>query len=335
MRRETVVDVDRNSALHRERERIRGGENRPVRAFEDGEADIDAGVVAARAIERVERLPHVGALGCRKRGGGQSIEIKLDLKKVPTIEASESRLREVFTNLILNSVDAMPQGGTITVTTDCDDKWVIVKVIDTGKGMSDEICQRCFEPFFSTKGRNGTGLGLSMAYGIVQKWGGTIAAESELGKGTIMTICLPAEKFPPAKKNEITVDSDVVAAMRILVADDNSPSREIVTRHLRADGHTVDTAADGPQILKLCNEKKFDLILLDRVLGIVDGLKVAATISKEHPEIRIILLTGYNDPTEDSSHQPEGIDFVLEKPVTQSDLRWAIGNVVRKRPVST
>ena len=220
------------------------------------------------------------------QAGGQSIEIKLDLKKVPTIKASESLLREVFTNLILNSVDAMPKGGTITITTDVENRWVVARISDTGKGMSEEVCQRCFEPFFSTKGKNGTGLGLSMAYGIIQKWGGTITAESELDKGTIMTIRLPAEEAP-LKKDELTTNSDVVPHLKILVADGDSPSRDIVTRHLRADGHTLDTAADGEETLKLCHEKQFDLILLDRVLASGDGLTIAATLSKrakEHPD---------------------------------------------------
>ena len=268
------------------------------------------------------------------QAGGQSIEIKLDLKKVPTVRASESLLREVFTNLILNSVDAMPKGGVIAITTDVENDWVVAKVLDTGKGMSEETCQRCFEPFFSTKGKNGTGLGLAMAYSIIQKWCGTITAESEPDKGTTMTVRLPAEEAPPVKKDELAINSGILPHMNILVTDDNSPSRDIITRHLRADGHTVDTAADGAEALKLCREKDFDLILLDRILASVNGATIAEMLSKEHKGIRIILLTGYNDPGEDGSNLPEGVDFRLEKPVTQSDLRWAIGNVIKKRPIS-
>jgi signal transduction histidine kinase/ActR/RegA family two-component response regulator len=268
------------------------------------------------------------------QAGGQSIEIKLDLKRIPTVRASESRLREIFTNLILNSVDAMPRGGTITITTDIDGDHVVAKVSDTGKGMNEEVCQRCFEPFFSTKGKNGTGLGLSMAYGIIQKWGGTITAESEINKGTTITIHLPAENIPPVRSNEVTYETDTIAPLTILVADDNPPSRDIVSRHLRANGHTVDTATNGRETVAMCLAKKYDLLVLDRVLADMDGLTIAATMSHEHPEFRIILLTGYNDPSEDTSHLPEGVDFLLEKPVTQSDLRWAIGNVLRKKPLA-
>jgi signal transduction histidine kinase/ActR/RegA family two-component response regulator len=264
--------------------------------------------------------------------GGQSIEIKLDLKRIPTVRASESRLREVLTNLILNSVDAMPRGGTITITTDIEGDHVVVKVSDTGKGMNEEICQRCFEPFFSTKGKNGTGLGLSMAYGIIQKWGGTIIAESEINKGTTIIIHLPAENIPPVRNREVATDPDAVAPLIILVADDNPPSRDIVSRHLRANGHAVDTATNGHETVAMCLAKKYDLLVLDRVLADMDGLTIAATMSHEHPEFRIILLTGYNDPSEDTSRLPDGVDFLLEKPVTQSDLRWAIGNVLRKKP---
>jgi signal transduction histidine kinase len=312
---------DAKSVVHRLREFYRPDEDTMAES-------IDVNPV----VEQVVLLTHPKWRE-QTQAGGQSIEIKLDLKKVPTIKASESRLREVFTNLILNSVDAMPNGGTITITTDTESTWVVAKISDTGKGMTEEVCQRCFEPFFSTKGKNGTGLGLSMSYGIIQKWGGTITAESEPGKGTTMTIRLPAEDAPPTRKNELAAGSSVVPPLKILVADDDSPSRDIVTRHLRADGHAVDTAAGGEETLKRCHEGKFDLILLDRVLMSIDGLTIAASLSRERPAMRVILLTGYNDPNEDGAHLPEGVDYLLEKPVTQSDLRWAIGNVIKKKPI--
>ena len=114
---------------------------------------------------------------------GATIVIDTDLRDVPAIRGSESDLREVLMNLLFNSVDAMPQGGTIMVVTRAEADFIIVEVRDTGGGMTEEVRQRCFEPFFTTKGERGTGLGMAIVYGIVQRHGGSIGIESEAGEG--------------------------------------------------------------------------------------------------------------------------------------------------------
>jgi signal transduction histidine kinase len=124
-------------------------------------------------------------------GAGSQIRVALDLHQVSVIQGDAARLRDAIINLIFNAVDAMPNGGTLTLRTHAKGEFILVEVSDTGTGMSDEVRRSCFEPFFTTKGRNGTGLGLAMVFGIAQHHSGTIDIATELGKGTTFTLRLP------------------------------------------------------------------------------------------------------------------------------------------------
>ena len=130
---------------------------------------------------------------------GRKITVEISMPNMPSVMADESQLREVLINLIINAVDAMPSGGTIKIQGEQDGSFAIIKVIDSGEGMTDEVRQRCLEAFFSTKGKKGTGMGLAMADGIILRHGGTLDIESERGKGTTFLIRLPVEQ-PPAGK---------------------------------------------------------------------------------------------------------------------------------------
>ena len=128
---------------------------------------------------------------------GVSVDVRTDLQEVPPIAGNAAELREALTNLIFNAVDAMPRGGTITIRTYRDDGYVVLEIGDTGTGMTEEVRRRCLEPFFTTKGEHGTGLGLSMVYGILQRHQGTIDIETEVGKGTTFIIRLPVQTAQP------------------------------------------------------------------------------------------------------------------------------------------
>jgi signal transduction histidine kinase len=179
---------DAKNIVNRLREFYRPDENAPMDS-------VDINSVVEQAIQLTKPKWQ-----SQSHENGKLIEIKTVLKSTPHVKAAESQLREMLTNVILNSVEAMPDGGAITIDTDVKDKWIVLRVTDTGKGMSEEACQRCFEPFFSTKGTNGAGMGLSIAYGVVHKYKGAIKAESRLGKGTTMTIWLPIGRsaVPPS-----------------------------------------------------------------------------------------------------------------------------------------
>lgn len=259
---------------------------------------------------------------------GFTIETRMELSEVPPVLGSKSQLREVLANILLNSLDAMPEGGRLTIRTSMEEAWVVIRVIDTGRGMTSEICQRCFEPFFSTKGKNGTGLGLSIAYGIVQKYKGRIFAESAPGKGTTLTIKLPAVE-PVVKETPGAPEAEAaVPPQDILVADENALSREIVARHLVADGHHVTMAGDAMEAIAKCRETPVSVVLLCRVMAKMSGLQLASNLKKEFPGIRVLLFTGYNDPNEDVSAM-EGVDAFLEKPATRKELRHALARTLQ------
>jgi signal transduction histidine kinase len=127
---------------------------------------------------------------------GSEIRVEVDFREIPPILGDAGRLRDAITNLIFNAVDAMPEGGTLTVGTRPEGDFVLLEVSDTGTGMTEEVRRSCFEPFFTTTGQNGTGLGLAMVHGITQHHSGTIAIASKLGKGTTFTLRLPASPVP-------------------------------------------------------------------------------------------------------------------------------------------
>ncbi len=139
--------------------------------------------------------------GTQPQSSGAAIGVKEELGEVPMVEGNEAELGEVLMNLIFNSVDAMPQGGVITIRTAPQDEKVRLQVSDTGIGMTEEVRQRCFEPFFTTKGQRGTGLGLAVGYGIIRRHNGTIDIDSEPGKGTTVTIRLPVAQIAEKAEN--------------------------------------------------------------------------------------------------------------------------------------
>ncbi|MEO5738438.1 MAG: HAMP domain-containing sensor histidine kinase, partial [Variovorax sp.] len=172
------------------------------------------------------------------QAAGVNIEVALDLDPVPPIAGEESALREVLTNLVFNAVDAMPAGGTLTLRTRHHVNTAVIEVADTGTGMTEEVRQRCLEPFFSTKGEHGTGLGLSMVFGIVQRHSGSLDLRSEPGKGTTFSIKLPL-------MDAIVGDTAVIEtpkaqrSLRMLVVNDEAPVRDTLSAVLMIDGHDV------------------------------------------------------------------------------------------------
>ncbi|MBI1922614.1 PAS domain S-box protein [Candidatus Poribacteria bacterium] len=188
--------------------------------------------------------------------------IEKDLPPVPLVAGIEAELREMLTNLIFNAVDAMPDGGTISFRTRSDDGNVLLEVSDTGTGMTEEVRRRCLEPFFTTKGEYGTGIGLAMVYGIIQRHSGTIAVESQLGVGTTFRICLPVPGSQRAASSEQMAEA-ASGPLHVLVVDDELLVREIITDYLTRDGHTVETAANGAEALEKYHPGRFDLIVTD------------------------------------------------------------------------
>ena len=260
------------------------------------------------------------------QAAGVNIEIALDLEPVPPIAGEESALREVLTNLVFNAVDAMPAGGTLTLRTRREGDAGIIEIADTGTGMTEEVRQRCLEPFFSTKGEHGTGLGLSMVFGIVQRHSGSLDLRSEPGQGTTFRIRLPLMEASASQTAEKTT-SRPPRALRILVVDDEAPVRDTLSAILFADGHEVALATDGADGLKRFGAGQFDLVITDKAMPGMNGDQMAAAIKSVAPETPIILLTGFG-LFYNQEDFPD-IDVLASKPVRIPALREAIATATR------
>jgi signal transduction histidine kinase len=259
---------------------------------------------------------------------GAQIEVQTNMGEIPPVAGNAAELREVLANLIFNAADAMPRGGRIVIRTNRHEECVRIAVTDTGIGMSESERERCLEPFFTTKGERGTGLGLSVVYGIVQRHGGTIEIESKKGRGTTFCIDLPATA-PIATETPETVEK-LEKTLRILVADDQEIICELLAEYLQSDGHETVCAFDGLKALEQFREGGFDLVITDQSMPGMNGEQLAAAIAELSPEIPIILLTGFGQEMRATDNHPENIDLVLGKPVTGVDLRRAIQEVITK-----
>ncbi|HEX4648792.1 MAG TPA: CHASE3 domain-containing protein [Steroidobacteraceae bacterium] len=267
---------------------------------------------------------------------GVVIELKSDLASdMPPILGAESEIRDALTNLVLNAVDAMPNGGTLTLRTRVREASrdrsraaaAFIEVGDTGVGMTEAVRNRCLEPFFTTKGERGTGLGLAMVYGMVQRHSADLDIESEVGRGTTVRLY-----FPPASLQEARQPTAPVRAprpLRVLLVDDDPMLLRSLSDVLAADGHAV-TTADGGQsgINEFFGARKrgepFEAVITDLGMPNVDGRTVAAAIKPTAPDTPVILLTGWGQRLQSEGELPEHVDRVLSKPPRMMELRAAL-----------
>ena len=264
----------------------------------------------------------------KAQAAGVNIEVKTDCGEVPNVLGSAPELRETLTNLIFNAVDAMPKGGTISIRTRVLPDQVRVDVTDTGSGMSPIEKARCLEPFFSTKGDAGTGLGLSVVYGIIQRHEGVIEIESEQGAGTTFSLLLPITSVVQPV-DVAAAESRVQRPLRILVADDQEMICELISEHLIADGHKTFCAFDGNDALKQLMVEPVDLVITDQSMPGLSGEQVGRAVKQLYPGTPVILLTGFGQELKDSGELPEGVDMIVAKPVSAANLRRAIFDVVK------
>lgn len=258
----------------------------------------------------------------RSLAEGVQIDIRMELEDTPRICGNAPELREILTNLIFNAVDAMPSGGIIRVSSRRLDDRVLIAVADSGVGMCEETRHRCIEPFFTTKGDQGTGLGLALVYGIVQRHGGLMDVKSTLNAGTTFTLSFPIadvadDELPPPVER-------IGRPLRILVVDDQEIICELISEHLRSDGHTVGATSHCRAALDLLDQETFDLVITDQSMPEMNGSQFASVLKKKWAELPVILLTGFGEEMQAMGQQPEGIDLVLGKPVTAADLRRAV-----------
>lgn len=244
---------------------------------------------------------------------GLEYDVKLDAQKDQRTYGSASELREVFVNLIVNAVDAMPKGGKLCVCCQREDDRLKLRFCDNGIGMPDDVRQKIFEPFFSTKGAHGTGLGLSVSYSIIERHGGSISVTSEPGQGTIFMIDLPAAVAEESVEEIETITSDV-APLRILVVDDELPVRETLAEMLTAVRHKVELAGSGQEALQKMRQHPFDFVFTDLAMPEMDGWETARSIRKHWPDVKIVLVTGYGPNTTPPTGEEHLVDAIIGKP---------------------
>lgn len=295
------------------------------RAADSGElqeVDLNAIVESAVALTRPKWREQMAAQGA-------NVEVIADLGRVPPLRASEGQLREAVTNLILNAVEALPQGGEIVIRTAQDGPHTVLSVSDNGEGMTGEARRRCFEPFFTTKGARGLGLGLPMVHGAVQRLQGEVDIVSGVGTGTTVTLTFAgadesAEHRPPPAGAETASP----APARILVIDDERSSRNVLAYLLEADRHTVEFAETGQAGIRMFRDGRFDLVITDRAMRDQSGDQVAREIRAMNGRVPVMMLTGFGDIMEAESETPEGVSVVVGKPITRHKLRSALASVL-------
>lgn len=309
--------MDASNAVRRLREFYRmRGEN------EGGRADLNKQVTTALILTKPKWQTEMAVKGIH-------IKARTDFKMLTPVATKPSEIREVLINLILNAVDAMPEGGNLTLKTYEEQSRAVLEIIDTGTGMSEETQRRCFEPFYSTKGDAGTGLGLAMVYGFARSHNGTTEIDSEENKGTTIRIRLPfAHDLMPVARDAAERHSRLDQKLAVLVIDDEWSARKVVSKHLTLAGHTAETASSGLTGIDTFRVGNFDAVITDRAMADMSGDQVAVAIKKIDASMPIILLTGFGDILKEEATCPPGIDLILSKPVTQEEVLNALATVM-------
>ena len=258
---------------------------------------------------------------------GRHINVTSSLGELPLAGANKYQIREVLTNVLMNAVQAIPGDGAISFSGESDGEKVCIHVTDTGCGMPTEVKNMCFEPFFTTKGEQGTGLGLAVCHGIIERHKGEMRIESEVGRGTTVTIELPAAG-EPEPETAPEVPPEPASSLRVLTIDDEEWSRMLLMRFLNAEGHSVEAAQRGAEGLAKLGCGRFDLVITDRAMPEMSGDEVARKVKVLFPKMPVVLLTGFGDLMNDKGERPDGVDLVIGKPVTRLELRGALADVM-------
>ena len=293
------------------------------RAESDLDGPVDLGACIQDAVALTRPRWQDAALG-----SGIEIRVAIDAAHAPVVRGDAAAIREMLTNLVLNAVEAMPRGGTITLRAHTVATEAVIEVHDTGVGMSDDVRQRCLEPFFSTKGRRGTGLGLALVHATVERHGGSLRVESEPDRGSRFIVRLP---IAPRASADGGAGDAALRPLHVLVVEDDPLARMSVIAQLSSQGHTVDSATNGVEGLAKFSAGRFDLVVTDRAMPGMGGDDLAASIASSAPGTPVIMLTGFGDLMAARGERPAGVGAVVSKPVTLDTLAQAIRVVTARR----
>ena len=260
---------------------------------------------------------------------GSRIEVAVETGTVGAAAGEPAPLREVLMNLLLNAADSITQAGKVTLRTWTRDDRVYCSVSDTGSGMPEEVRRRALEPFFTTKGPKATGLGLSVAYGTVQRYGGTLTVESTEGQGTSVEVSLPtASATASFAKTSTGARNEPVVPLRILVIDDELQVRATLAEMLEEQGHSVTQAPGGREGLSYLgsNPELVDVVISDLGMPDMNGWDVATGIQGRWPQLPVGLITGWGE-TEITREERSRVNFVITKPFDKAVLRATMADI--------
>jgi signal transduction histidine kinase/CheY-like chemotaxis protein len=284
----------------------------------------------------------------KDRAEAANIQISLDLqiRCQSKIMGDESELREVLVNMVFNAVDAMPEGGRLTLSAEDVDESVVISVADTGSGMGSDVRSRIFDPFFTTKGKAGMGLGLAVSFGIIRRHEGTIEVDSEPGQGTRFRITLPASKMDKdslttgpdhqttaIELSKIPVDLSKTNQPSILVVDDEDCVRELLRELLEAEGCRVYLAEGGREALALYEARKFDCVFTDVGMPGMSGWELAHAIRQRSQTIPIAVITGWGEAVGSNEQKEAAVDWVITKPFSDRRISELVEEINRQRDV--
>jgi signal transduction histidine kinase/CheY-like chemotaxis protein len=304
---------------------------------EAGELEpVDIGQVIEGVVEltrpRWKDIPN-------KRG----IDVRLEMEVAPRLApilGSRTEVREALINLVFNAVDALPEGGTITIRAKKhgkgkEERRLAVEVTDTGVGMEEEQRRRCLDPFYSTKGAEGSGLGLAVVYGTMQRHNGEIQIDSSPGGGTTVRLLFPLPHRPPGKMAREAEQSVELPALKILCVDDNPSVREALEEMLRQHGHVVESFGEGADAVVAFREamergQGFQVVITDLGMPHMDGREVARRVKEISPAVPVILLSGWGGTMNLNRELPQHVDCVLGKPPTIARVLTAIAEVLSR-----
>ena len=275
-----------------------------------------------------------------------NIHISLDLQigSNVMVMGDDSELREVLVNMVFNAIDAMPEGGTLTLSATTVDQSVVIKVVDTGVGMYPEVRSRIFDPFFTTKGKAGLGLGLAVSFGIIRRHGGNIEVESQYGGGTEFRITLPVatiieggiqvefsnpEPEAPVLSELSLMDENV--QLRLLIVDDEDFVRELLQDIFEGEDCDVTLAASGSEALELFRNFKFDAVCTDVGMPGMSGWELAREIRHVNQKVPIAVITGWGEAVGSNEQKAAGVDWVIAKPFTADRIAELVRDIVRHR----
>lgn len=261
---------------------------------------------------------------------GIEINLSMDLNSRSPILGSAPGLREALTNMIFNAVDAMPDGGMLSLKAYDEDDSVCISISDTGIGIAPEAIDSVFEPFFTTKGTGYAGLGLSVAYGIISRHKGRIDIDSTHGAGTTFTVRIPV--YTEAKQGEkAEATSSERGKASVLVIDDEETIRELFTNIMVRFNHNVDTAADGMTGIETFQAGDYDIVFTDLGMPGISGWEVAQRIKAIDPSVAVIMITGWGVELDENELKERKVDSVIAKPFRIDQIREVVSKTLESR----